>query len=145
MPRRQSEGRGQPPRHLLLEGLTGLLVAVLAVWLALSGWRFYTVYLLPETRAIPTATPTLVPDPVAAREQARRMRLVLDHIGAGIAYKQANRRQQAIEEFQTALALDPQNPEARQNLVELGVLAPAEAPPAGAPTPTIVPTVTPRI
>ena len=61
MSRRPGEGRGRAATPRVLEGLTGLLVAVLVVWLALSGWRFYSVYLLPETRAIPTATPTIVP------------------------------------------------------------------------------------
>jgi hypothetical protein len=129
---------------LLLEATTGVLVAVLAGWLALSGWRFYTVYLLPEARTIPTATPTAVPDPVAAREQARKMRLVLDHVGAGIALKATNQRQGAIEEFQQALALDPDNADARQNLVELGALPAAAAPPPATPTPPVLPTVTPR-
>jgi hypothetical protein len=129
---------------LLLEASTGVLVAVLAGWLALSGWRFYTVYLLPEARTIPTATATAVPDPVAAREQARKMRLVLDHVGAGIALKATNQRQGAIEEFQQALALDPDNVDARQNLVELGALPASAAPPAPTPTPPVLPTVTPR-
>ena len=133
------------PTDLLLEATTGLLVAVLAGWLALAGWRFYTVYLLPEARTIPTATPTAVPDPVAAREQARKMRLVLDHLGAGIALKATNQRQGAIEEFQQALALDPDNTDARQNLVELGALPPSAAPPPATPTPPVLPTVTPRI
>lgn len=138
-------GSGGPRQQRLLESATGVLLALLVGWLGLSGWRFYTTYLLPEARAVPLATPTPVPDPVAAREQARRMRLVLDHLGAGIAFKQANRRDQAVEEFRTVLGLDPQNREARLNLIEMGVLPPEAVAPAPGPTPTVVPTVTPRI
>lgn len=117
-------------RHAALEAASGLFVLVLLAWLAVSGWRFYTSYLLPGARSIATATVSPVPDPGAAREEARRMRRVLDHVGAGISLRQANQRERAIQEFQAALALDPQNADARLNLVELGVL------PAASPVPT---------
>jgi hypothetical protein len=139
-----AEGRSTTALHTVLELITGVLVAVLVAWLALSGWRFYTVYLLPETRTIPTATPTPVPDPLVAREQARKMREVLDHVGAGIAFRQANQRSQAIEEFTIALSVDPQNADARQNLVEMGALAPGTPAPAATSTPAPIPSVTPR-
>ena len=107
--------------------------------------RAYDVHVRPAARSVPTATPTPFTDPVVARENARRQRLASDHVGAGIALRRTNPRA-AVDEFMAALAIDPGNFEARQNLVEMGVTPPAG--PALTPTParpTAIPTVTPRI
>jgi hypothetical protein len=116
--------------------VAGLLVVALA-WLGGRGWRFYAVSILPYARAVPTTTATPVPDPEGDRRRARQMRQLLDHVGAGMA----------IREFENALAIDPANFEARQNLRDMGI-----EPPAGAvvntPVPATVaplPTVTPRL
>jgi hypothetical protein len=130
----------------LLEVTTGLAVVSLAVWLAISGWQFYNSYLLPAARVVPTVTPTPVVDPEVVKQEARRLRLVLDHVGAGISLRHASQRDAAVREFLAALALDPANYEARQNLIEMGI----EPPPAAVvntpvpPTPTVLPTITPR-
>ena len=129
-----------------LELAIATLLVTLVAWLGLAGWRFYDEHVLPQARAVPAPTPTPVVDPEVAREQARRMRQVLDHVGAGLTLKQAGRRDLAIREFQQALALDPGNAEARQGLAELGV-QPAVAGPANSPvppTPSPLPTFTPR-
>lgn len=138
------ERRPGPGRRLALEAAIGACIVVLIAWLAGAGWRFYTVYLLPEARAIPTATVRPVVSANAAREEAKRFRQVLDHVGAGIAFRQANQRDKAIQEFQTALALDPQNVDARVNLSEIGALPAGVAVPPAAPTPSVVASVTPR-
>ncbi|MDQ3702665.1 MAG: tetratricopeptide repeat protein [Chloroflexota bacterium] len=138
------EPRPGPPRRLALEGAIGACIVVLIAWLSGASWRFYTVYLLPEARAIPTATVRPVVSADAAREEARRFRQVLDHIGAGIAFRQANQREKAIQEFQTALSLDPQNVDARVNLAEIGALPAGAAVPPAAAMPSVVPSVTPR-
>jgi tetratricopeptide (TPR) repeat protein len=139
------ERRPGPARRLALEGTIAACVLVLIAWLVGASWRFYTIYLLPEARAIPTATVRPVVSADAAREEARRFRQVLDHVGAGIAFRQANQREKAIQEFQTALALDPQNVDARVNLSEMGALPAGVALPPAAPAPSIVPSVTPRL
>ena len=125
---------------------SGLVALCFAAWLGLSGWRFYNRALLPEARTVPTATSTPPPDLEALKREGQRIRQVQDYVGAGIAYRQANRRDLAIEQFTAALALDPANFEAHQNLREMGVDVPSTVPintPIG-PTPTVFPTVTPR-
>jgi hypothetical protein len=126
--------------------VAGLLVVALA-WLGGRGWRFYAVSILPYARAVPTTTATPVPDPEGDRRRARQMRQLLDHVGAGISLRDAGQRAAAIREFENALAIDPANFEARQNLRDMGI-----EPPAGAvvntPVPATVaplPTVTPRL
>jgi hypothetical protein len=121
-----------------------LLLAVL--WLGWSGWRFYAATLMQEARAIPTASATPVPDPEGDRQRARVARQVIDFVGAGIALRQAGQREAALTEFNRAIALDPANYEARQNLREMGI-----EPPSGTvintpipPTPSPLATVTPR-
>lgn len=137
-----------PPTRLdaVLEAVIGGLVIALVAWTGLSGWRFYDTYLLPQARVVPTVTPTPAQDPELIREEARRFRQVNDHVGAGIAFRQAGRADLAQQEFLAALALDPANFEARQNLQEMGIQPPPAAvtstPPA--PTVTVIPTVTPR-
>ncbi|HEX2035878.1 MAG TPA: hypothetical protein VHS99_16995 [Chloroflexota bacterium] len=135
--------RGAERLTALLEVATGATICLLLGWLVFSGWRFYTVYLLPDARQVPTATATPVIDPTVVREQARRMRQVLDHVGAGIAFRQASQRERAIQEFRAALELDPTSVEARQNLVELGLLPTSALLSTPTPTPTVVITVTP--
>jgi hypothetical protein len=104
--------------------------------------RAYDTYLRPAARSVPTVTPTPELDPVVARESARRQRLASDHVGAGIALRGTNPRA-AIEEFMTALSVDPGNFEARQNLTEMGVTLPPAAATPTPPRPTPPPTVTP--
>ena len=129
-----------------LELVFGALVVAVIAWLAFSGWRFYVDYVLPEARVVPTITPTPGPNMEALRQEARRLRQVIDYVGEGIAFRQARRPDLAEIDFRNALALDPGNLEARQNLREMGI----EPPPAAVlntpvpPTPTIFPTVTPR-
>ena len=107
--------------------------------------RAYDVYVRPAARSVPTATPTPVIDPAVARENARRQRLASDHVGAGIALRGTNPRA-AIEEFLTALSVEPSNSEARQNLREMGVVPPpGPATTPTAPPPPLLPTVTPRV
>ena len=123
----------------------GVLLAVVGLAGA-RGWRLYAEAILPEARSVPTATPTPVPDPEADRQRARRLRQVLDHVGAGIALREAGHRDAAIRELDRALALDPGNFEAHQIRREMGL----EPPPGTVintpvpPTPTLVPSVTPR-
>jgi hypothetical protein len=131
------------------EIVVGLVVAAAILWFGRAAWRFYDRELLPFARSVPTITPTPVLDPEKVREDARRLRQVLDYVGAGIAMRQADQRDAAIRSFQQALDLDPSNFDARQNLVEMG--APTPSPPPGVilrtpapPTATPLPTVTPR-
>jgi hypothetical protein len=131
-------------RALLAESAVTVLLLGGGAWAGLRGWRWYDTTLRPLARTGPTLTPTPFVDPAVAREEGRRLRQVLDHIGAGIALRPVNQRA-AIEEFMKALALDPGNFEARQNLIEMGVQPPPG--PAITPTsprPTPLPTVTPR-
>ena len=130
----------------LLEVGIGLAVALSLAWLSLTGWRFYDANVRPIARVIPTVTATAVVDPAVVRQEARRMREVADHVGAGIAFRQGGRPDLALKEFMAALALDPANFEARQSLKEMGVEV-AGAVPINTPippTPTIIPTATPR-
>jgi len=131
-------------RQVVAEGIAAAVLITGIAWGARLGWREYQTRLLPYTRVVPTLTPTPYVDPTAAREEGRRLRLVLDHIGAGIALRPVNPRA-AADEFMQALALDPGNYEARQNLIEMGI----QPPPGPAITPTLprptpLPTVTPR-
>src|SRR5688572_21818525 len=126
--------------------LIGLPLLLVVIWLGAVGWRFYAASLLPEARAVPTATATPVPDPEGDRQRARVSRQVIDHVGAGIALRQAGQRDAALAELNRAIALDPANYEARQNLREMGI-----EPPAGTvvntpipPSPSPLASVTPR-
>jgi Flp pilus assembly protein TadD len=67
-------------------------------------------------------------------------------VGAGIAFRQANRPDLAQQEFLAALAVDPANAEARQNLAEMGITPPAAAvtSTSPAPTPSPIAPVAPR-
>ncbi|MGI8424936.1 MAG: tetratricopeptide repeat protein [Chloroflexota bacterium] len=103
-----------------------LAAAVLLAVIGVAGARAaraYDLFVRPLARSVPTATPTPVVDPQVIRENARRLRLALDHVGAGIALRQANPRA-AVEEFMRALEIDPGNLEARQNLIEMGTQTP---------------------
>lgn len=149
MPEEMADAERPTPRSAIWwEVAFGLSICALLVWGSLEGWRFYDRYLLPEARSVPTATPTVTLDPEEVRVQARLIRQVIDHVGAGIAFKQASRIDLAVKEFYEALALDPSNAEARQNLRELGVEPPpSTAPPRVAtavPTPSPQPTATLR-
>src|SRR5437867_10411573 len=98
-----------PPTRFdaLVEAVIGALVIALIAWVGLSSWRFYTTSLLPQARVVPTVTPTPVKDPAQIRQEARRFREASDHVGAGIAFRQAGRADLAQQEFLAALALDP--------------------------------------
>ena len=122
------------------EVAVGLAVIGLALSAGGWGWRFYDTQLRPYARVVPTFTPTPYVDPETAKEQGRRIRLVLDHVGAGNGFRAANRPDLAAREYLAALAVDPDNFEARQNLREMGIQPPASA---GERTPTPVPP-TPR-
>jgi hypothetical protein len=131
-------------RLLVAEAIAAAMVVGGASWAGGIGWRTYETYLLPYARVVPTLTPTPYVDAATAREEGRRLRQVLDHVGAGIALRTINQRA-AAQEFQKALAIDPGNYEARQNLIEMGI----QPPPGPAITPTLprptpLPTVTPR-
>ena len=106
--------------------------------------RAYDLYVRPAARSVPTATPTPFIDPAVARENAWRQRLASDHVGAGIALRGTNPRA-AIDEFMTALSVDPANADARQNLQEMGVTPPGAPLTPTPPRPTAIPTVTPRV
>jgi hypothetical protein len=107
--------------------------------------RAYDTYVRPAARSVPTVTPTPFVDPAVARENARRQRLASDHVGAGIAMRQVNPRA-AIDDFMRALAIDPGNAEARQNLIEMGITPPAgPVPTPTSPPPAVILTVTPRV
>ena len=118
----------------------------LVAWTGWSSWRFYTTSLLPQARVVPTVTPTPAKDPAQIRQEARRFREASDHVGAGIAFRQAGRADLAQQELMAALALDPGNYEARQNLAEMGIEPPlavaTSTPPA--PTASVILTITPR-
>jgi hypothetical protein len=122
------------------EVAVGLTVIGLVLSAGGWGWRFYDAQIRPYARAVPTFTPTPSVDPETAKEQGRRIRLVLDHVGAGNGFRAANRPDLAAKEYLEALAVDPDNFEARQNLREMGVQLPASA---NERTPTPVP-ATPR-
>jgi hypothetical protein len=133
-------------RTTLAEWLAATLLVAGCAWVGISGWRKYEVAILPSARLVPTLTPTPYVDPVVAQELGRRMRLVQDHVGAGIALRNANQRQAAIDEFQKALAIDPSNFDAREILRQMGVELPAgPVVTATVPRATPLPTVTPRI
>lgn len=103
-----------------------IAAAVLLGGMGLIGmWagRAYDLYVRPSARSVPTVTPTPYVDPAVVRENARRQRLASDHVGAGIALRPINPRA-AIDEFMRALEVDPANPDARQNLAEMGVAPP---------------------
>ena len=104
----------------------------------------YDLYVRPAARTVPTETPTPFLDPARVRENARRQRLASDHVGAGIALRGIN-PQAAMEEFLTALSVDPNNPDARQNLLEMGVTPPGPAATPTPPRPAPIATITPRI
>ena len=149
LPHMSATDAGDPPPtrfDAVVEAAIGALVIALLAWTGLSGWRFYTTYVLPEARVVPTATATPVKDPEEIRQEARRFRLASDHVGAGIAFRRANRPDLAQQEFLAALAVDPANVEARQNLAEMGIAPPAAVatgtPPT--PTPSAIPSVSPR-
>ena len=137
-----------PPTRFdaVLEVVIGALVIALVAWTGFSSWRLYTAALLPQARTVPTATPTPAKDPEEIRQEARRFRQVSDHVGAGIAFRQAGRADLAQQEFLAALAIDPANFEARQNLSEMGIEPPAAVATTTPPVPiaTVIPTVTPR-
>ena len=130
---------------VLAEGFAAAALLAGLAWLGVNGWQTYRAYLLPAARVVPTLTPTPYVDAAAAREEGRRLRQVLDHVGAGIALRSTSPRA-AAEEFMQALALDPSNFAARQNLIEMGIQPPAApAMTPTAPRPAPLPTVTPRI
>ena len=132
-------------RIVAAEAVAAALVLAGGTWAGAAGWRAYQTYLLPYAQTVPTLTPTPYVDPVTAREEGRRLRQVLDYVGAGIALRAVNQRA-AAEAFQRALELDSGNYEARQNLIEMGIQPPpGPAITPTAPRPTPLPTVTPRV
>ena len=139
----------QPGQPLVLELATAAVLLTALGWAGVRGWGVYTTHVLPVARSVPAPTPTAYVDLAVAREEGRRLRQIIDYLGAGLqlrASNDPNMRREAIENFMRALALDPGNVDARQNLREMGV----EPPPGPAVTPTTapptpLPTVTPRI
>jgi len=129
------------------EVVIGLSVIGGLIWGGGWGWRFYDTQLRPYARVVPTFTPTPYLDPESAKELGRRIRLVMDHVGAGNGFRAANRPELAAKEYLEALAVDPDNFEARQNLREMGIQPPASAnertptpvPPTPRPTVTVRP------
>ena len=132
-------------RSPLVEWIVSLALVAGAAAFGVTGWQWYDREIRPTARTVPTVTPTPFIDPVVARDAARRSRQVLDHVGAGIAMRQANPRA-AVEEFMKALALDPGNVDARQSLREMGVdPPPGSVVTATVPRPTPFPTFTPSL
>ena len=124
----------------------GTLVIGMLAGAAGWGWRFYDSQLRPLAMVVPTWTSTPERDPREVYEEAKRLRQVSDYIASGNFERSRNRADLAIQAYQAALKLDPDNFEARQNLRELGVPLPPsakEATPTPLP-PTPQPTVTPR-
>lgn len=123
-------------RSVLIEAaITAVLLSGAGIGL-IAGWRAYNAHVLPYVRTVPSVTPTPYVDPEVLREQARRLREVNDLVGAGIYHRQAGARELAVEHFARALAIDPQNSDALQNLREMGVDPRVlSAPPSPTPTP----------
>ena len=130
-------------RTVLIEHVIALFLVALVTTAGLFGWRYYDAMLLPHAKFVPTVTPTPFVDPILAKEQGRRQRLVADHNGAGHAFRAGGRTDLATKEYQAALAVDPDNFEARQGLREMGITPPPSVreqtptPPAPTPRPTV--------
>ena len=130
-------------RTALVEHVIAFFLVALVATAGLVGWRYYDAVLLPRAKFVPTVTPTPFVDPVLAREQGRRQRLVADHNGAGHAFRASGRADLASKEYLAALAVDPDNFEARQGLREMGITPPPSVreqtptPPAATPRPTV--------
>lgn len=144
-------GAARPPapsrrRHTWVERAAGVVVLALVAWLGLWSWGVYDSQLRPLARTVPTWTPTAFVDAETAREQGRRLRLITDHVGAGNGYRAAGRPDLAAQEYLQALAIDPDNSDARQNLREMGIQAPpgVRGPTPTPASPTPAPTVTVR-
>jgi hypothetical protein len=128
------------------EAMVGAVLMAVVGLAGARGWRLYSEAILPAARSVPTPTPTPAPDPEADRLRARRQRQVLDHVGAGLALREAGQHDAAIRELRHALALDPGNFEAHQVLREMG-LEPTPGTVINTPvppSPTPMPTFTPR-
>jgi hypothetical protein len=134
----------KPPAVVAEYGLT-VLVAAAVLGLGVRAWGTYETDIRPFARVVPTFTPTPVPDLEKARAEGRRLRLVLDGLGAANAFRAAGQRDWAIERYREVLQVDPGNLDARAGLRDLGVTPPPVAvlnTPVPSPTP-LEPTNTP--
>lgn len=133
------------PPAVIAEFAATFVVAGVVVAGGVRAWNTYETDIRPFARVVPTFTPTPIPDPEKARAEGRRLRLVLDGLGAANAFRAAGQRDWAIERYREVLQVDPGNLDARAGLRELGVVAPPVAvlnTPVPSPTP-LEPTNTP--
>jgi hypothetical protein len=133
------------PPAVVAEYAFTFLVAAAVLGFGIRAWGAYEADIRPFARVVPTFTPTPVPDPEKARAEGRRLRLVLDGLGAANAFRAAGQREWAIERYREVLQVDPGNLDARAGLRDLGVIPPPVAvlnTPVPSPTP-LEPTNTP--
>jgi hypothetical protein len=133
------------PPAVVAEYAVTFIAAAAVFGLGASAWTAYETDIRPFARVVPTFTPTPLPDPEKSRAEGRRLRLVIDSLGAANAYRIAGKRDWAIERYLAVLEIDPGNLDARAGLRDLGVTPPPVAilnTPVPSPTP-LEPTNTP--
>ncbi len=94
------------------------IAALLVAILALGGWFGYTVYA--DRKAAEDANPALRTMKVIKAQVAKNPNDALLRIRLGEAYAAANKSQQAVEQFNAALKIDPKHSGA---YLDLGLLA----------------------
>ncbi len=133
------------PPAIVAEYTLTFVVAGALLAIGASAWNTYETDIRPFARVVPTFTPTPLPDPEKSRAEGRRLRLVIDGLGAANAFRAAGQRDWAIERYREVLEVDPGNLDARAGLRDLGVMPPPVAvlnTPVPSPTP-LEPTNTP--
>ncbi len=128
--------RSLPP--ILAEVAATIVVATIVAGLGARAWDAYEVEIRPFARVVATFTPTPVPDLAKAMLEGRRIRQVMDGLGAANAFRDAGKREWAIERLREVLEIDPGNLEARAGLRELGIIAPVTVA-LNTPVPTPIP------
>lgn len=112
------------PPAVIAEFAVTFSVAAAVIAIGARAWDTYETEIRPFARVVPTFTPTPVPDHEKARAEGRRLRLILDGLGAANAFRAAGQRDWAIERYREVLQVDPGNLDARAGLRDLGVAAP---------------------